>query len=94
MGAPGLAFETWDPPSQGSSKSRDVTPGAKQCNENTLGPATPFHVTTTLSFVIPSEAEGSAVPRTIPGNVFDRTWRLSVSLLKYALQPSLPNEWP
>jgi hypothetical protein len=25
---------------------------------------------TTLSFVIPSEAEGSAVPRTLPGNVF------------------------
>jgi hypothetical protein len=23
-----------------------------------------------LSFVIPSEAEGSAVPRTLPGNVF------------------------
>jgi hypothetical protein len=26
----------------------------------------------TLPFVIPSEAEGSAVLRTIPGNVFDR----------------------
>jgi hypothetical protein len=29
-----------------------------------LGLATTFHVTITLPFVIPSEAEGSAVPRT------------------------------
>jgi hypothetical protein len=27
-----------------------------------------------LSFVIPSEGEGSAVPRTLPGNVFERAW--------------------
>src|SRR6266700_3214202 len=33
----------------------------------TLGPATTCYSTTTLSFVIPSEAEGSAVPRTFPG---------------------------
>jgi hypothetical protein len=35
-----------------------------------FSPATTFHVTVALSFVIPSEAEGSAVPRTSPGNVF------------------------
>jgi hypothetical protein len=45
-GAPGLAFETWDPSSQFPLE------------------------TPTLLFVIPSEAEGSAVPRTFPGNVF------------------------
>jgi hypothetical protein len=32
------------------------------------GPATTFYGTTTLSFVIPSVAEGSAVQRTFPGN--------------------------
>jgi hypothetical protein len=32
--------------------------------EKCLGPATTFYRTVTLSFVIPSEAEGSAVPRT------------------------------
>jgi hypothetical protein len=36
--------------------------------KNAIGPATTLHVTTTLSFVIPSEAEGSAVPRTSHGN--------------------------
>jgi hypothetical protein len=41
--------------------------------KNALGPATTFHVTATLSFVIPSEAEGSAVPRTFRGNVFRQT---------------------
>jgi hypothetical protein len=40
-----------------------------QYNENALGPAATFHITTTLSFVIPSVAEGSAVPRTLRGNV-------------------------
>ena len=35
-----------------------------------FGPATTFHITTALSFVIPSEAEGSAVLRTLPGYVF------------------------
>jgi len=34
--------------------------------------ATTFHVTTNLPFVIPSEAEGSAVPRTLLGYVFAR----------------------
>jgi hypothetical protein len=34
-----------------------------------LTPATTFHETVTLSFVIPSEAEGSAVLRTFPGNM-------------------------
>ena len=36
----------------------------------TLTAATTCHIATTLPFVIPSEAEGSAVPRTRPGNVF------------------------
>ena len=41
-----------------------------QGDEKCLDPATTFHVIATLSFVIPSEAEGPAVPRTLPGNVF------------------------
>jgi len=36
----------------------------------TLGPATTLYGTVAPSFVIPSEAEGSAVPRTLRGNVF------------------------
>ncbi len=36
----------------------------------TLWPATTLYATVTLSFVIPSEAEGSAVQRTFRGNVF------------------------
>jgi hypothetical protein len=43
-----------------------------QGNEERLGSVHNFDETTTLSFVIPSEAEGSAVPRTLPGNAFDR----------------------
>jgi hypothetical protein len=39
-------------------------------DEKRLGPATTFYGTVALSFVIPSEAEGSAVPRTCLGNVF------------------------
>jgi hypothetical protein len=39
-----------------------------QGDEKRLGPATTLHVIATLSFVIPSEAEGPAVPRTLPGN--------------------------
>jgi hypothetical protein len=52
-----------------------------QGDEKRLGPATTFLVIATLSFVIPSEAEGSAVPRTSPGNVFstERT-RISCTL--------------
>jgi hypothetical protein len=36
--------------------------------EKRLGSATTLYGTVALSFVIPSEAEGSAVPRTSPGN--------------------------
>jgi hypothetical protein len=36
--------------------------------EKRLGSATTLYGTVALSFVIPSEAEGSAVPRTFPGN--------------------------
>src|SRR3981081_1959658 len=40
-----------------------------QGDEKSLRPATTLHRTVALSFVIPSEAEGSAAPRTFPGNV-------------------------
>jgi hypothetical protein len=40
------------------------------CNENAFCAATAVHGSVALPFVIPSVAEGSAVPRTIPGNVF------------------------
>jgi hypothetical protein len=51
-----------------------------QGDEKHLRPATTLYRTATLSFVIPSEAEGSAVPRTFRGNVFDRAERSAVSL--------------
>jgi hypothetical protein len=38
--------------------------------KNTFCPATTLHGSVALPFVIPSAAEGSAVLRTIPGNVF------------------------
>jgi hypothetical protein len=41
-----------------------------QGDEKRLGPATTFYATVALSFVVPSEAEGSAVPRTFRENVF------------------------
>ena len=41
-----------------------------QGDEERLGLATTLYGTVVLSFVIPSEAEGSAVPRTFRGNVF------------------------
>jgi hypothetical protein len=47
-------------------------------DEKRLGPATTFYGTVALSFVIPSEAEGSAVPRTFRGYVFRQSvaqWR-------------------
>jgi hypothetical protein len=40
-----------------------------QVDEKRLGPATTLYGTVALSFVIPSEAEGSAVPRIPPGNL-------------------------
>jgi hypothetical protein len=40
-----------------------------QDDEERLGPATTLYEAVTLSFVIPSEAEGSAVQRTFRGNV-------------------------
>jgi hypothetical protein len=40
-----------------------------QVDQKSFGPATTFYRTIALSFVIPSEAEGSAVLRTIRGNV-------------------------
>jgi hypothetical protein len=41
-----------------------------QGDKNSFGSATTFHRKVALSFVIPSGAEGSAVPRTFLGNVF------------------------
>jgi hypothetical protein len=41
-----------------------------QGDEKRLGPAPTLYGTNALSFVIPSVAEGSAVPRTLRGNVF------------------------
>jgi hypothetical protein len=41
-----------------------------QGDEKSLRPATTLYRTVALSFVIPSEAEGSAVPRTFRGHVF------------------------
>jgi hypothetical protein len=38
-------------------------------DKNAFGLATTFYENVALSFVIPSEAEGSAVPRTLPGKV-------------------------
>jgi hypothetical protein len=43
-----------------------------QGDEKRLGPATTFYGTVALSFVIPSEAEGSAVLRTSPGSAKSR----------------------
>ena len=43
---------------------------AAQGNENAFHPATTLHGSGAFPFVIPSAAEGSAVLRTIPGNVF------------------------
>ena len=40
-----------------------------QGDEKRLGPATTLYRTIAVSFVIPSEAEGSAVPRTFRGSV-------------------------
>jgi hypothetical protein len=46
--------------------------GPTKVMKNASSPATTFQVTTTLPFVIPSEAEGSAVLRTSPGNAESR----------------------
>jgi hypothetical protein len=42
--------------------------GLSKVKKNCLGPAITFYGTVALSFVIPSEAEGSAVRRTFRGN--------------------------
>jgi hypothetical protein len=44
--------------------------GPPKVMKNGVYPATALHGSATLPFVIPSAAKGSAVPRTIPGNVF------------------------
>jgi hypothetical protein len=46
--------------------------------ESVFCPAAIFHGSVALPFVIPSEAEGSAVLRTLTGNVFakkNRSWQ-------------------
>ena len=42
--------------------------------KNAFYPVTALHATLALSFVIPSEAEGSAVQRTFRGNVFRQSF--------------------
>jgi hypothetical protein len=52
--------------------------GSPKVMKSAFYPATAFHGSVALPFVIPSEAEGSAVPRTTPGNVFRQSeaqWR-------------------
>jgi hypothetical protein len=43
-----------------------------EASASTESPSTAADESATLPFVIPSAAEGSAVPRTIPGNVFEK----------------------
>jgi hypothetical protein len=50
-----------------------------QGDEKSLRPATTLYRTVALSFVIPSEAEGSAVPRTNPGNAEYDCHRILIS---------------
>jgi hypothetical protein len=57
-----------------------------QGDEKSLRPATTLYRTVAPSFVIPSEAEGSAVPRTFPGKCFTRAKPL------HPLQPSQGDE--
>ena len=45
----------------------------KNTLKNTFCPSTALDGSVALPFVIPSAAEGSAVPRTFPGNVFRRS---------------------
>jgi hypothetical protein len=45
-------------------------PPVHTVTKNAIYPTTTLHESVTLPFVVPSEAEGSAVLRTIPGNVF------------------------
>jgi hypothetical protein len=52
--------------------------GPPKVVKNAFCPATTLHGSVTLPFVIPSVAEGSAVLRTIPGNIFRQSvakWR-------------------
>jgi hypothetical protein len=53
--------------------------GPSNVMKKSLGPATTLYRAIALSFVIPSEAEGSAVPRTFRGNVFLVVERSAVS---------------
>jgi len=50
-----------------------------QGDEKCIGPAITVHGTVALSFVIPSAAEGSAVLRTLRGNVLSRLLCLNYS---------------
>src|ERR1700679_3407814 len=66
-GAPGLAFETWDP--RNRSPWEHYTPLCHpERSRGTCGvacPASTADQSTALPFVIPSEAEGSAVQRNL-----------------------------
>ena len=64
-----------------------------QGDEKSLRPATTLYRTVALSFVIPSEAEGSAVPRTFRGYVFRQSvaqWRDLRFLFLVLTQTLLP----
>jgi hypothetical protein len=64
--------------SLGMTKERVTFVGKWFLNRKSLGLAANLYETNALSFVIPSEAEGSAVSRTSPGNVFRQSvaqWR-------------------
>jgi hypothetical protein len=54
--------------------------GPPKVTKNILRTATTLHGRVPLPFVIPSEAEGSAVPRTIPGNVFSTELQIDLTI--------------
>jgi hypothetical protein len=72
----GESGEAGNPGTLGMTKERAIVPvrvvaGPRRFSSpwvGRFGPATTLYGIVTLSFVIPSEAEGSAVPRTFPGN--------------------------
>jgi hypothetical protein len=70
-------------PTQGKTGLEWATPPLVVDEESGVSnsiPTTPLHGSTALPFVIPSEVEGSAVPRTIPGNVFSTVGGPAVNL--------------
>jgi hypothetical protein len=65
-----------------SSRSEESwASGPSKIMNNAFCPVNPLNGSAALPFVIPSEAEGSAVQRTSPGNVFDRAYRRNLLFL-------------